>query len=95
MRAFPKKQQLLQLLVLLVSVLSLQLLNAQSHPPLETEEDFHRAMEELSNWGRWGVDDEFGAANLITAERRKAAAALCPQWTCRRHRRSPAPVPCA
>jgi kynurenine formamidase len=76
MRAFPKKQQLLQLLVLLVSVLSLQLLNAQSHPPLETEEDFHRAMEELSNWGRWGVDDEFGAANLITAEKRKAAAAL-------------------
>ena len=76
MRAFPKKQQLLQLLVLLVSVLSLQLLNAQSHPPLETEADFHRAMEELSNWGRWGVDDEFGAANLITAEKRKAAAAL-------------------
>jgi hypothetical protein len=29
---------------------------------------------ELSNWGRWGDDDEKGAINLITAETIQAAA---------------------
>lgn len=49
---------------------------AQTYPPMATEADFHRAMEELSNWGRWGDDDEMGAANLITPAKRVAAAAL-------------------
>ncbi|MGH2938188.1 MAG: cyclase family protein [Solirubrobacterales bacterium] len=31
--------------------------------------------ERLSNWGRWGADDELGTLNLITADRRAAAAA--------------------
>lgn len=43
---------------------------------METNEDFARAMDELSNWGRWGPDDELGQANFITAEKRVAAAAL-------------------
>src|SRR5205809_7937485 len=30
----------------------------------------------LSNWGRWGKDDELGTINLITPEKRKRAAAL-------------------
>jgi kynurenine formamidase len=30
----------------------------------------------LSNWGRWGKDDERGALNLITAAKAKAAGAL-------------------
>jgi len=29
----------------------------------------------ISNWGRWGKDDELGMLNLITPEKRKAAAA--------------------
>ena len=33
-------------------------------------------MTELSNWGRWGPDDELGALNLITAKKRRASAAL-------------------
>ncbi len=33
-------------------------------------------MTELSNWGRWGGDDERGTVNLITPAIRKAAAAL-------------------
>ena len=33
-------------------------------------------MKELSNWGRWGKDDQRGTVNLITAEKRKQAAAL-------------------
>lgn len=43
---------------------------------MKTEADYLRAMDELSNWGRWGEDDELGAANLITSEKRTQAAAL-------------------
>jgi kynurenine formamidase len=45
-------------------------------PTIANEEDFRRAMKELSNWGRWGDDDELGAANLITPAKRKQALAL-------------------
>ena len=33
-------------------------------------------MTELSNWGRWGTDDELGALNLITPAKRTEAARL-------------------
>ena len=33
-------------------------------------------MTELSNWGKWGKDDQAGTINLITPAKRKAAAAL-------------------
>jgi kynurenine formamidase len=33
-------------------------------------------MKELSNWGRWGKDDQMGTVNLITAATRKRAAAM-------------------
>jgi len=33
-----------------------------------------RWMQELSNWGRWGKDDQLGTVNLITPAKRKAAA---------------------
>jgi kynurenine formamidase len=39
-------------------------------------------MASLSNWGRWGKDDERGALNLITAEKRKQAAALVQDGVC-------------
>ena len=48
----------------------------QSYPAMTTVADYQRAMEELSNWGRWGADDELGASNLITPAKRRAAAAL-------------------
>jgi len=38
--------------------------------------DADRWMTELSNWGRWGKDDQLGALNLITAEKRRQAMAL-------------------
>ena len=41
-----------------------------------TEADIERLMEELSNWGRWGPDDQLGAANLITPAKRLEAASL-------------------
>jgi kynurenine formamidase len=41
-----------------------------------TKAEVEAWMKELSNWGRWGKDDRLGAINLITPEKRKAAAAL-------------------
>jgi kynurenine formamidase len=38
--------------------------------------DIERWMTELSNWGRWGKDDQAGTINLITPAKRKQAAAL-------------------
>ena len=35
--------------------------------------DIDRWMTELSNWGRWGKEDQLGAVNLITPEKRRAA----------------------
>jgi len=39
-------------------------------------EDFRSIGARLSNWGRWGADDERGTLNLLTPERIAAAAAL-------------------
>ena len=41
-----------------------------------TKAQFDEWMAKLSNWGRWGKEDERGALNLITAEARRRAAAL-------------------
>lgn len=49
---------------------------AQDSPPQVTSEQIASWMEELSNWGRWGPDDELGTLNLITAEKRRRAARL-------------------
>src|SRR5438132_7659168 len=49
---------------------------SKARPAIANEEDFRRAMKELSNWGRWGADDELGAANLITPAKRKQALLL-------------------
>jgi kynurenine formamidase len=38
--------------------------------------DFRQLGEQLSNWGRWGEDDERGTTNLITPRRLVEAAAL-------------------
>ena len=44
--------------------------------PLVSADEYQRWQTELSNWGRWGPDDELGAANLITAAKRAQAARL-------------------
>lgn len=67
-----KRGNLSLILVFIIAAAS----SAQDRPPMETAEDFHRAMDELSNWGRWGPDDELGQANFITPEKRVQAAAL-------------------
>ena len=46
-----------------------------SHP-LVTQAQYEQWLIDLSNWGRWGPNDELGALNLITPAKRRAAAAL-------------------
>lgn len=41
-----------------------------------TETEYDKLMTSISNWGRWGKDDQLGALNLITPEKRKEAAGL-------------------
>jgi len=41
-----------------------------------TKADIQRWMSEISNWGRWGDEDQLGAINLITPAKRRQAAAL-------------------
>lgn len=48
----------------------------EKYPRNMTREDVDKWMTELSNWGRWGKDDQAGTINLITPAKRKAAAAL-------------------
>lgn len=57
--------------------------NFSSHLPLENRQEFGMTaptesealtwFAQLSNWGRWGPDDELGTLNLITPEVRKRA----------------------
>src|SRR6476659_7153713 len=49
--------------------------NSSSHP-LITPAEYDRWQTDLTNWGRWGKDDQMGALNLITPAKRKQAAAL-------------------
>lgn len=43
---------------------------------LPTEEEVLGYFQSLSNWGRWGGDDQLGTLNLITPGKRRQAAAL-------------------
>src|SRR5712691_178875 len=45
-------------------------------PHHTTKEDFVQLMTQLSNWNRWGKEDQMGAINLITPAKRKQALAL-------------------
>lgn len=40
------------------------------------EETFWESAKRLSNWGRWGPDDQLGTVNFITAEKVRAASNL-------------------
>jgi len=62
----------------LTAVLVHAAVSAQAPParPFVTQAEFSKWQRELSNWGRWGKDDQAGALNLITAAKRREAAAL-------------------
>ena len=68
-------------LVPLISVVALpQPVSGQSPDGVSDREvtpaEYERWKVELSNWGRWGEDDELGALNLITPAKRLEAVAL-------------------
>jgi hypothetical protein len=46
-----------------------------------TKNQAARWTTELSNWGRWGKDDQLGALNLITPQKRQQAMALAKTGT--------------
>lgn len=60
----------------LASVLALTIPVFSQSNRTVTRADVERWMKELSNWGRWGKEDQLGTLNLITPEKRRAAAAL-------------------
>ena len=47
---------------------------SRSNPP--SREEILGYFSDLSNWGRWGDEDQLGTLNLITSELRRRAAAL-------------------
>jgi kynurenine formamidase len=47
-----------------------------SSRPLVSEAQYEAWQTQLSNWGRWGKDDELGTLNLITPAKRRAALDL-------------------
>ncbi|HEV3333026.1 MAG TPA: cyclase family protein [Bryobacteraceae bacterium] len=68
------------LVVLLLLVLSADRSSSQAVAPAKdhtvTAAQYERWKKDLSNWGRWGKDDQIGALNLITPAKRRQAAAL-------------------
>jgi hypothetical protein len=57
-------------------IVSVHAICAQTNPPEVTREQVQGWLDEFSNWGRWGPDDELGTLNLITAEKRLNAASM-------------------
>ena len=43
---------------------------------IPTKEEVLAYLKEDNNWGRWGSDDQVGAVNMVTDEKRAAAAKL-------------------
>lgn len=60
-------------LTLLIGLGLLQSVSAQTAATM-TRVEFDALMQEISNWGRWGDEDELGTLNLITDEKRRDAA---------------------
>jgi hypothetical protein len=65
------------LLCVVVSAISVTALAQQSssHAPVNKAQ-VDRWMTDLSNWGRWGRDDQLGALNFITSAKKREAMAL-------------------
>jgi kynurenine formamidase len=68
------------LLMLLMLSLAADKLSSQAVAPAAghavSSAEYERWKKDLSNWGRWGKDDQIGALNLITPAKRKQAAGL-------------------
>lgn len=49
---------------------------AEASPRVPTEDEVVGYVEQLSNWGRWGPDDQLGTLNFVTPEVRQRAAGV-------------------
>ena len=58
-----------------LSIVGISTISAQSNQATSAAQ-VNQWMEDLSNWGRWGADDELGTLNLITNEKRIEATRL-------------------
>lgn len=77
----PARFQFLHIKTLLQSLLLLTwgltpLSWAVGEPAPMSKSQFDTLMQDISNWGRWGEEDQLGTLNLITPEVRRTAAAL-------------------
>jgi len=54
-------------------------------PHIPSEADVLQYFTNLSNWGRWGDDDQLGTLNLVTAAKRTQAAGLVREGLTVRH----------
>lgn len=59
-----------------VSLLALSALAGAAEAQVYSHEQFEKWQTELSNWGRWGKDDQIGVLNLITPAKRVQAMGL-------------------
>ena len=62
-------------------ILSVSEVSAQTNLPEVTAEQVQAWLDEFSNWGRWGPNDELGTLNLITTEKRLKAASMVEDGT--------------
>src|SRR5882757_7535546 len=77
MKTFTTTLSATGLLAVLIAGLTTGNLSSQPAPKREvTAAEYEGWKKSLSNWGRWGVNDEIGALNLITVAKRKEAATL-------------------
>jgi hypothetical protein len=62
--------------VILAGTINTAVGRSQSAHTQVTRAEYERWQTELSNWGRWGPNDQLGTLNLITPSKRRQAAAL-------------------
>src|SRR5262245_24883899 len=62
--------------LLTISASATLLLAQSSAPRLVSQAEYDRWQTELTNWGRWGKEDQMGALNLITPAKLKASSGL-------------------
>ncbi len=53
----------------LVVLLGTQSAWSAGEPQAMSRAEFDQLLQTISNWGRWGEDDQLGTLNLITAEK--------------------------
>jgi kynurenine formamidase len=66
----------MRIIVLLVALSASWLIQPAASRAPRNAAEFDELFQKVSNWGRWGKDDQLGAVNLVTTEKRKQAAAL-------------------